>query len=64
MTSGKVKFFNAEKGYGFIVPDQGGKEVFVHKTGTTESLWEGDAVTYEVEEGPKGLNAVNVKKVG
>ena len=63
MSSGKVKFFNTEKGYGFITPDEGGKDVFVHKTGTRDSLWEGDAVTYELEDGPKGLNAVNVKKV-
>ena len=63
MSTGKVKFFNTEKGYGFIIPDQGGKEVFVHKTGVREPLWEGDAVTYELEEGPKGMNAVNVKKV-
>ena len=62
MSSGKVKFFNTEKGYGFITPDEGGKDVFVHKTGTRDPLWEGDAVTYELEDGPKGLNAVNVKK--
>lgn len=62
MTSGTVKFFNAEKGFGFITPDQGGKDLFVHKTGTTEALWEGDKVTFEVEQSPKGLNAVNVTK--
>ena len=62
MASGKVKFFNTEKGFGFITPDEGGKDVFVHKTGTRGALWEGDAVTYEVEESPKGLNAVNVQK--
>ncbi|HQV52402.1 MAG: cold-shock protein [Flavobacteriales bacterium] len=62
MPSGKVKFFNTEKGFGFITPDEGGKDVFVHKTGTREALWEGDSVSYEVEESPKGLNAVNVQK--
>ena len=62
MSTGTVKFFNTEKGFGFITPDEGGKDVFVHKTGTREALWEGDAVTYEVEESPKGLNAVNVQK--
>ncbi|MBK7297590.1 MAG: cold-shock protein [Flavobacteriales bacterium] len=62
MPSGKVKFFNTEKGFGFITPDEGGKDGFVHKTGTREALWEGDSVSYEVEESPKGLNAVNVQK--
>jgi CspA family cold shock protein len=62
MASGTVKFFNTEKGFGFIVPDEGGKDIFVHKTGTREALWEGDKVTYEVEETPKGSNAINVTK--
>ncbi|MBK8499320.1 MAG: cold-shock protein [Flavobacteriales bacterium] len=51
MASGTVKFFNTEKGFGFIVPDDGGKEVFVHKTGTREPIREGDKVTYDVEQG-------------
>lgn len=62
MASGTIKFFNSEKGFGFITPDAGGKDVFVHKTGTREALWEGDKVNYEVEETPKGLNAINVTK--
>lgn len=62
MASGTVKFFNTEKGFGFIVPDDGSKEVFVHKTGTREPIREGDKVTYDVEQGPKGMNAVNVQK--
>ncbi|MBL7985726.1 MAG: cold shock domain-containing protein [Flavobacteriales bacterium] len=62
MASGKVKFFNTEKGFGFITPDQGGKDVFVHKTGTRDDLYEGDTVSFEVEETPKGLNAINVQK--
>jgi len=62
MASGTVKFFNTEKGFGFITPDEGGKDVFVHKTGTRDQLYEGDKVNYEVEQSPKGLNAVNVSK--
>ena len=62
MASGKVKFFNTEKGFGFITPDQGGKDVFVHKSGTREDLYEGDAVSFEVEETPKGLSAIDVRK--
>ncbi|HRF78988.1 MAG TPA: cold-shock protein [Flavobacteriales bacterium] len=62
MSSGTVKFFNTEKGFGFITPDEGGKDVFVHKTGTRGPIFEGDKVTFEVENSPKGLNAVNVTK--
>ena len=62
MSSGTVKFFNTEKGFGFITPDEGGKDLFVHKTGTRVALFEGDKVTYEVEQSPKGPNAVNVSK--
>ena len=62
MASGTVKFFNTEKGFGFITPDEGGKDVFVHKTGTRDHLNEGDKVTYDVEQSPKGLNAVNVQR--
>jgi CspA family cold shock protein len=60
MSSGIVKFFNTEKGFGFITPDDGSKDVFVHKTGTRERLNEGDKVNFEVEQTPKGLNAINV----
>jgi CspA family cold shock protein len=62
MSSGTVKFFNTEKGFGFITPDDGGKDVFVHKTGTRVPLNEGDKVVFEVEQSPKGLNAVNVQR--
>lgn len=62
MASGTVKFFNTEKGFGFITPDEGGKDLFVHKTGTREPIREGDKVTFEVEQSPKGPNAVNVTR--
>ncbi|MBS1582964.1 MAG: cold-shock protein [Bacteroidetes bacterium] len=62
MASGKVKFFNTEKGFGFITPNDGGKDLFVHKTGTRQPLNEGDNVTFDVEQGPKGPNAVNVAR--
>ncbi len=61
MSNGTVKFFNDGKGFGFITPDDGGKDVFVHVNGLNGgSLAEGDKVSYDVEEGKKGLNAVNV----
>ena len=62
MSSGTVKFFNTEKGFGFITPDEGGKDLFVHKTGTSQPIYEGDKVSFEVEQSPKGPNAVNVTK--
>ena len=61
MSNGTVKFFNRSKGFGFITPDEGGKDIFVHQNGLTEEITEGDKVSYEVEESPKGLNAINVK---
>ena len=60
MNKGTVKFFNNAKGFGFITPDDGSKDVFVHKNDLSDNIAEGDKVSYEVEEGPKGLNAVNV----
>jgi len=61
MIDGTVKFFNDEKGYGFITPDDGGKDVFVHANGLDGiRINEGDKVSFETEEGKKGLNAVNV----
>ena len=61
MNTGKVKFFNDSKGYGFIKDENSEKEYFVHVTGLIDEVREGDDVTYELEEGRKGLNAVNVK---
>ena len=63
MSNGTVKFFNNSKGFGFITPDEGSKDVFVHINGLLDDIREGDKVSYDVEEGPKGLNAKNVKVV-
>ena len=64
MSNGTVKFFNDAKGFGFITPDDGGKDVFVHVNGLQgNSITEGDKVSYDVEEGKKGLNAVNVSVI-
>ncbi|MCK4950869.1 MAG: cold-shock protein [Gammaproteobacteria bacterium] len=64
MSTGTVKWFNNSKGYGFIAPAEGGDDVFVHHTaieGTGfKTLEEGQSVTFEVENGPKGLQAINV----
>jgi len=61
MSNGTVKFFNRSKGFGFITPDDGSKDVFVHQNGLVDEINEGDKVSYDVEESPKGLNATNVK---
>lgn len=63
MKKGTVKFFNYSKGFGFIKPDDGGEDVFVHESGLTEEIRENDKVEYEVEQGRKGLNAVSVKVI-
>jgi len=63
MSNGTVKFFNNSKGFGFITPDEGGKDVFVHQNGLKDNITEGDKVSYDVEQGQKGLNAVNVKVI-
>ncbi|NVP17536.1 cold-shock protein [Candidatus Gracilibacteria bacterium] len=60
MSTGKVKFFNETKGFGFIIDDNSGEEIFVHITGVNGKINEGDAVEFEVENGRRGLNAVNV----
>jgi cold shock protein len=61
MSNGTVKFFNEFRGFGFIIPDDGTKDVFVHKNDLKDKITEGDKVSYDVEESEKGLNAVNVK---
>jgi len=61
MNKGKVKFFNDAKGYGFIKDEDSGKEYFVHVSGLIDEIKEDDEVTYDLSEGRKGLNAVNVK---
>ena len=61
MKTGTVKFYNEAKGFGFI-KDESGQEVFVHATGLIDKIRENDTVTFEVAEGKKGLNAINVKK--
>jgi len=64
MQNGTVKWFNNAKGYGFITPEEGGEDVFVHHSAINaegyRTLNEGQAVTYEVESGPKGLQATTV----
>ena len=64
--NGKVKWFNATKGYGFISPDDSTKDVFVHSSAVKDAglsgLSEGDSITFEVEEGAKGPSAVNLQK--
>jgi CspA family cold shock protein len=60
MKNGVVKFYNEAKGFGFIKED-GGQEIFVHATGLQDQIRENDKVTFDVQEGKKGLNAVNVK---
>ena len=62
MSKGTVKFFNETKGFGFIVEDESEKEHFVHVSGIIDEIKEGDDVEFELKEGRKGLNAVNVKK--
>ncbi len=67
MARGTVKWFNEEKGYGFISPDEGGEDLFVHYTGIEgtgfRSLTEGERVSYEPSRGRKGEEAQNVRKV-
>jgi CspA family cold shock protein len=66
MATGTVKWFNEEKRFGFITPDEGGQDLFVHQTGLADgarSLADGVKVSFDAEEGPKGPKAVNVKVV-
>ena len=60
---GTVKFFNDAKGFGFIKPSDSGEDIFVHSSGLIDEIRENDKVEFEVENGRKGLNALNVKVV-
>jgi len=60
---GTVKFFNDQKGFGFIKKDNSNEEIFVHVTGLIDEIRENDRVTFEVTEGRKGVNAINVTVV-
>ena len=63
MSKGTVKFFNDSKGFGFIIDADSSKEHFVHVSGLIDDIKEGDEVEFDLEEGKKGMNAVNVKVV-
>ncbi len=62
MPTGTVKWFNRIKGFGFIEQEEG-EDLFVHKSQVTDELNEGDSVEFEIGEGPKGPNAMNVRKI-
>jgi cold shock protein len=63
MKEGTVKFFNESKGYGFVKDSDSEKEYFVHISGLIDEIRQDDEVTFELKEGKKGLNAVNVRVV-
>jgi len=63
MQEGTVKFFNVAKGFGFITPSNGGPDIFVHTSGLVDELRENDKVSFDVENGKKGVNAVNVRVI-
>lgn len=63
MIEGTVKFFNNDKGYGFITSNETGKDIFVHHTGLIDEITEDDKVNYNEKMGQKGMNAVNVELV-
>jgi CspA family cold shock protein len=68
MKQGKIKFFDTKKGFGFIAPEDGGDDVFVHRNnvenlGYNQGLEDGEGVEFEVEETPKGLSAINVNSL-
>jgi cold shock protein len=61
MKNGTVKFYNYSKGYGFINDSSTGEDIFVHSSGLKDEIRDGDKVTFDVTDGRKGLNAVNVQ---
>lgn len=63
MQKGKVKFFNETKGFGFIKADESQQDVFVHVSGLVDEIQQDDEVSFDIEQGKKGLIAVNVKLV-
>ncbi|WP_411895139.1 cold-shock protein [Winogradskyella sp. A2] len=63
MSTGTVKFFNDTKGFGFITEEGSNKDHFVHISGLVDEIREGDTVEFDLTEGKKGLNAVNVKVI-
>lgn len=65
---GKIKFFDSQKGFGFIAPEEGGDDIFVHKNnvenlGYGQGFDDGEAVEFDVEDTPKGLSAINVRSL-
>lgn len=64
MKTGKVKFFNREKGFGFIKPEGSDEDLFVHESGLRDEIKQDDKVEFSVEQGRKGLNAVEVRRIG
>ncbi len=63
MKNGKVKFFNESKGFGFVIEDGSNDEYFVHVSGLIDEVREGDSVEFDLKEGRKGLNAVDVRVI-
>ena len=62
MKNGRVKFYNNTKGFGFISPEDGGPDIFVHESGLMDEIGVNDKVSYDEKPGPKGLNAVKVSR--
>lgn len=63
MPTGKVKFFNERKGFGFIIDDETQHDVFVHATGLAEKVMENDLVSFEITEDKRGKKAIDVRKL-
>ena len=64
MSTGTVKFFQKEKGFGFVIDDKTGEELFVHASGLIDQISQDDKVEFEIIDGKKGPNCVDVKKIG